>query len=127
MMTNFLREVRESLPLRIEQVSWEDAQFNINGEGWFFNLVGEWRITDNEKVLAGCYDDFVQDYVQKLKGTSIVDIKPLSGPPYIDPVFILSNGFRIEIFSTKALEPWRMMIAENHLYIAEPNDANHAI
>jgi hypothetical protein len=132
MMEHFFKTVPTYLPLNIQAATWENPQFNIHGKGWYFNLVGEWRIIDSEKILVACDDKDAYSYIAKLIGLQIIGVQPLSGKPYLDPVFLLSDGTKLEVFSNQPLEPWRFRVFNDDsdetivFYIADPYNPDHS-
>ncbi len=122
MFEEFINELKKVLPLKVSFAEWNDPLLTILGEGWNFNAMTEWRFCDNYKVLKACYDDNSGDFITRIVGLDIVAVDCQSGPPVIDPVFTFSDGMKLQIFSTNAIEPWKFRLPNNQLFVASPTD-----
>ena len=60
--------------------------------------------------------------LQGLMHKEIIGIEVQSAMIDVDPVFILSHGHKLEIFSTDTFEPWVMHLPSGEVFIASPSD-----
>ena len=127
MFEEFLNELRQALPLKVTMVEWNDPLLTILGKDWNFNAMTEWRCCDNFKLIKACYDNNSSEFISKFVGLDIIGVDCQSGLPVIDPVFIFSNGLKLQFFSTTALEPWKFRLPNDKLFIASPTDENWGI
>ncbi len=122
MMRRIIKDVANFLPLHVDSVEWNDPNLILAGKGWSFSTIGSWRLIKNSKLECGCYDEKSGLIIQKMQGASIVSIDVQSIHIAADPVFIFSNGYKMEIFSTTFLEPWIFNFSSNVVYVASPSD-----
>ena len=116
--------IKPQMPLTIAFADWDDAILKIYGDTWKFNSLCAWRLQTSDKVLCGCYDDDAREVVLSLNGLKITEIKCQDRNLKIDPVFVLSNGQFLEIFSTDTCEPWTFSIGETDIFVATPSEPN---
>jgi hypothetical protein len=125
MLKLFIEDLKKQLPLKIEVANWDETLLHIRGENWSFNGLTEWRIVDSKRMIIGCYDGGSEDMISRIIGKEIVDVDTCgSAFIKIDPVFVFSDGSALELFSTGALEPWKMTLPNGRIYIASPTDKN---
>lgn len=122
MIENMILEANSYLPLKIKEVLWDGTTFQINGEIWSFVTLSAWRLSTLKKVICGCYDSNSEEVIKTLVGQEIIKIAMQENLLQIDPVFIFSNGLRLEIFSTDTFEAWTFNINGLGLYISTPSD-----
>jgi hypothetical protein len=121
MIERMILEIQPYLPLHISDVSWEDTNLNIRGSNWAFNTLSSWRVLKDNKIIIGSLDEDSLEIINALKDLKIENIETQEIILNIDPVFILSNGLRLEIFSTDTYEPWIFNIDEVGFFAATPN------
>lgn len=109
------------LPLTILDVEWNDPVLSLMGANWSFNTTSTWRLVDESRLIAGSEDELAQNAIKMLVGIDIVRCEPMSISPALDPRFILKNGFRLEIFSATATEPWVMSLKDGPIFVASPS------
>lgn len=73
-------------------------------------------------MVCGCYDENSVDFVKKLVGETITQIDIQDSVLKIDPVFVFSNGLRLEIFSTDTFEPWTFNVEKLGLFVPTPSE-----
>ncbi len=121
MIENMIIETKQYLPLTILEVKWDGTLFQIYGPKWNFTTLSAWRISTNSKIVLGCYDEKSEKLIDYLKNLEIVDIDFQNNLLKIDPVFVLSNDQKIEIFSTDTYEPWTFRVDELGFFSATPS------
>ncbi|OJV07261.1 MAG: hypothetical protein BGO14_00800 [Chlamydiales bacterium 38-26] len=132
MIERMIKKVSQHLPLKILQASWDGKAFHLYGSDWSFSALSAWRISTNEKLVLGCYDDGSKEEISiLLKDLEIVEIQIQETLLRIDPIFVLSNHQKIEIFSIETYEPWTFEVSglglDVGVYVAstqEPKDFN---
>lgn len=122
MIEKMLVNAENYLPLKIEFSQWNDVNFNIHGSDWGFNTLSAWRITKDGKIIYGSNDKSDDDFIDILTGVSIISIYSQNLLFKVDPVFILSNEQKLEIFSTDTYEPWTFSLQETCYYCACPSE-----
>lgn len=71
-----------------------------------------WRISDTSGIEFGCWDEETTQKTATLKTLEIVGVSSAGSPNSLDPIFELSDGRFLEIFSTTTLEPWVMHLPD---------------
>lgn len=122
MIESMITEVRQILPLKLSEVLWDGTIFHIYGANWSFVTLSAWRVSTTNKIIFGCYDENSISLVNSLKNLEIVDIDFQTVSLPVDPIFILSNEQKIEIFSTDTYEPWTFNINGIGFFSATPNE-----
>jgi hypothetical protein len=117
MIQRLINDLTKLLPMLIKEVSWDGETFIIAGDGWSFSTLSAWRIIDGESVAFACWDKEIDVLVNKLKGLSLVAVKPQGACLSVDPAFLLSDGRRLEVFSTDTVEPWVLKLPEGNVYV----------
>lgn len=124
MIERMIIKAKQLLPLMISEILWDGTMFHMYGSNWSFFTLSAWRISTINRVIFGCYDNDSMTLINSLKNVEILDIDIQTSPLTIDPVFILSNGQKIEIFSTDTYEAWTFQVGELGLFIGTPNEPN---
>jgi hypothetical protein len=104
-------------PLLIKQSSWDEDVLTIVGDDWNFNTASAWRIAYGGKIQFACWDKEISDRLKELEGLSIVSLRPQGRYVQEDPVFELSDGRCLEIFSTDTVESWVFQIPDGKVYV----------
>lgn len=121
MIEIMINEVPEHLPLKISTITWDGTSLQVYGEGWSLNTLSAWRLSVLRKMICGCYDSKASECIQNLVGETIVAVEIQDNFLRIDPVFVLSNEMRLEIFSTDTFEPWTFNIDKVGFYVPTPS------
>ena len=121
-MKNFFNSIDSFLPLVPSTILWDSPNLNISGANWSFYTSCAWRIIDKEKMICGCEDLDTAEILNLLVDIEIVKIFPQSKNLSIDPVFVFSNGYKLELFSTTYFEPWTFALPQDPVYVASPSD-----
>lgn len=117
MMNSLINVLVSLLPLMVKQVSWDGDTLVIAGDGWSFSSLSAWRISNGESVQFACWDKDIDDSVNELNGLNIVAVKHQGSTISVDPVFELSDGRLLEVFSTDTVEPWVLRLPDGKVYI----------
>lgn len=117
MINHLIQGSSNLLPLSVNSVSWDGDTLMLIGSDWSFSTMSAWRIINAGEIQIACWDNNAEDYLKKLEGLLIVAIQPQSQYIQVDPVFELSNGKQLEIFSTDTVEPWSLQLPNGKLYI----------
>lgn len=115
-------EVRPYLPLKISEITWDGTSFHMYGSNWGFATLSAWRISTDSQVVLGCNDERSIEVSTIFKDLEIIEIQIQETLLKIDPVFVLSNHQKIEIFSTDTYEPWTFSVEGLGVYIATPQE-----
>jgi len=122
MIKKVIKDISVFLPLFLEAVEWNDPNLILIGKTWSFSTISCWRIINGNKLICGCYDKEVIEVLDQIKNTSIVSIEIQSNHLFADPVFIFSNGYKLEVFSTTYYEPWIFGSPSGIDYDASPSE-----
>lgn len=122
MVEEMILTVKKYLPLSVKGISYEAGVLNFYGDNWTFATLSAWRIITKERVIKGCFDNDIDNFIENFKLPIIVNIKFQSSTLVIDPVFIFSDDQMLEIFSTDTYEPWTLNLGNEGFYSATPNE-----
>jgi hypothetical protein len=121
-------------PLGLRPLTDADIQ-NQKDDGGLFGAVGDWwgknweYVAGGAMVVAGVIlygfsDSSAEDRVWDLCGQDIVSVSHQSATIKSDPVFHLSSGQAVEIFSDWGNEPWVMQLPRM-TFVASPSDPRY--
>ncbi len=122
MIENMIEKIKQFLPLKISHAEWDGTTLQLYGPKWNFNTLSAWRISTSSQMVFGCYDKDSIPLISLLKEDEIIDIDFQEYALKIDPVFILSNGKKIEVFSTDTFEPWTFGLDDSVIFVPTPNE-----
>ena len=122
MIEPMLHCLRLLLPLQITTVQWHDPTLSIRGLNWDFHTTSAWRVINNHVILYACWDDVAHQKISELIKREIISVEIQSTMLSVDPVFVFSNGQKLEIFSTDTFEPWVMHLSSGEVFVASPSD-----
>jgi len=117
LIDNMIQSLSSLYPLLIKQCSWDEDALTLVGADWNFNTLSAWRIAYEEKIQFACWDKEISDRLKELEGLSIVSLMAQGQYVQEDPVFELSDGRYLEIFSTDTVEPWAFQIPGGKIYV----------
>lgn len=117
MIDHMIQSLLSLYPLLIKHISWDGDVLNLVGTDWNFNTLSAWRITHDGKIQFACWDEGIGDRLKELEGLSIVRVRPQGQCIQEDPVFELSDGRYLEIFSTDTIEPWSFQVPDGKIYV----------
>lgn len=109
------------LPLRIGFVSWDGNVLTISGENWSFSTLSAWRIVQEGAISFACWDRDVDTKIESIKGESIVGVARQGILVGVDPVLELSNGKKLEVFSSDTFEPWVLKLPDGSIFTGALN------
>lgn len=121
MIKDVIAAIGPRLPLTLKRAEWNDPVLTLIGNDWTFNTTSSWRIVDDSKLLAGSEDKSAHEAVNALAGIEVVLCEPMSTTPTLDPRFVFSNGWKLEVFSATATEPWVLSLGKGTLFVASPS------
>ena len=127
MIETMLTKTVPYLPLEIFDIRWGNGELQLRGTGWNFIALSAWRLSFENRVLFGCYDSDVQEEIEIIKGLQIIRIECQEKLLKIYPVFILSNGQRIEIFSTRTVKPLTLEIEKLGVFLGGQNEPDESL
>lgn len=116
-MFDFLRLVLPFLPLCIKNVEWGGDSLVTSGDNWRFVTSSAWRVSQGKELLFACWDDQINTRTEDLVGLSVVDMSWIASGQPIDPLFIFSDGRRLDVFCSSFSEPWVMSLPDNSIYV----------
>lgn len=117
MITSLIDVFINRSPMYIKNVSWDGDTLIIEGDEWSFSTLSAWRIISSTAIEFACWDKDIDELVRGLNGLSIVSVRPQGSTLDLDPVFGLSDGRLLEVFSTDTVEPWILMLPDNKVYV----------
>ena len=119
-----LRKITLALPLTITKASYSGEVLSLVGQDWNLHTLSAWRIAKSGRVLVGCYDKNNREALEALSNKQVVRVFAQSDRVPVDPVFELSTGVFIEIFSTDTFEPWVLKLPGGPIFAASPSIPN---
>lgn len=119
-MKELFIEAKNHCPLVVEKSEWSDPSLHLSGANWSLNTTSSWRLVDDSKMLIGSEDKDANIFVTKLAGLKIKEMVGERSVPSIDPVVVLSNGWRLEIFSAHATDPWVIRLPDSTVFVGAP-------
>ncbi|WP_046006979.1 hypothetical protein [Pseudoalteromonas rubra] len=106
MIEKIILEVQQHLPLKVSFSSWNGDVLTMSGENWSFHTLGAWRVISNGVVEFACWDEGAEDKILETLDTEVIRVSVQGRQIAIDPVFELSTGKKLEIFTSETIEPW---------------------
>jgi hypothetical protein len=122
MIEKMIIKVKPYLPLKISEVIWDGTVLNMYGLTWNFTTLSAWRISKENKLDFGCFDENSDQLISCIKNLEILDLDIQCNLLKIDPVFVFSNGQKLEIFSTDTYEPWTFQIVGLGFFSGTPSE-----
>ncbi|MAX56555.1 MAG: hypothetical protein CL537_13765 [Alcanivoracaceae bacterium] len=116
MINSLLDVLTNVLPLKAEKVLWDGDALVISGDGWFFSTLSAWRVSSGGVVQFACWDKNIDKFLDELEGLDVVAVNHQGAIISVDPVFELSDGRMLEIFSTDTVEPWVLRLPNGEVY-----------
>lgn len=116
MIDYIIHHLLESLPLKIETVSWDGDVLTLSGLDWSFSTLSAWRVLNTSSIEYACWDRNIEAKVQALAHQMIVGATEQGSIMAVDPVFQLSNGQSLEIFSSETFEPWTLKLPNGQIF-----------
>lgn len=124
-MTNkILKELENYLPLTVEDATWNYPILHFYGKGWGFSTMTAWRLLQDGKLITGSDEDRACTTIENLKNLQVISFQFQLIDFPVDPVFIFSNNYILEIFSTFFLDPWLFGLPNGSSYNGNPADPN---
>ncbi|MEJ2866772.1 hypothetical protein WCD74_03290 [Actinomycetospora sp. OC33-EN08] len=106
-------------PLLIGAITTDWPQFGFGGTNWGFQTTSSWRLVGDEGIVTSSGSPDLESGVLGLVHLSVVAVSEQARLTPGDPVFLLDNGWRLEVFSELALDPWSMMLPDI-VFVGEP-------
>ena len=125
MISKIIKDVINFTPLIVDYIEWNDPILSFGGNNWSFYSVSSWRAILNNKLDFACYDDVTEEKLKRLQNNHIISIEIQSNHLPSDPVFVFSNGYKLEIFSVTYLEPWVFGSPTTIVHIGSPSDSRY--
>lgn len=125
MIKEISQKAKNFLPFKIESIEWNDPELSFVGKGWGFTTLSCWRIINQGAYICGSYEEKAKDIIENFAGHSILSINPQFPDLQIDPVFEISNGYLLEVFSCSYYEPWTFYIPGGPLYVSLPTESEY--
>ncbi|NJP96652.1 hypothetical protein HCN51_45720 [Nonomuraea sp. FMUSA5-5] len=123
MTATCLERLRDCLPLRIDELSYDEPSLLLGGEGWSLSILSSWRLLDEHgRLMLGgqSKEGDVREHLRILADTQVVDVEAQSAFLPVDPRLRLSNGFVLEIFSDYPSDTWVWKVRNRHLVYVGP-------
>lgn len=116
------QEVARCLPLKVKAIDWQDPVLVVSGDGWNLTCSCAWRLSANGAVQYGCWDKEAGARILDLIGMEFVGVEHQAPAVPVDLAFLLSDGARLELFSTETIEPWVLRLPTKKVFVASPSD-----
>jgi hypothetical protein len=101
--------ISPSLPLRVSSVEFHDPTAVLAGSEWSLAITCPWRVTRGGALVTSPSDPHAAARLGDLVGGAIASLRDRSGDDTpADPVFVFSDGARLELFADTDVDPWVM-------------------
>jgi|GEM_PF-2145765 len=103
--------VRDLLPLRIDEVEFNEPTATLAGPSWAFSATCAWRLTRSGLLICSSGQLDAQAGLGELVGQQITAVTRQSAAgPTMDPAFHMTADHYLEIFSDTDYDPWVMRL-----------------
>ena len=116
------QEVARCLPLTVKAIDWQDPVLVLSGKEWNLTCSCAWRVSTNGAVRYGCWDKEAGERILDLIGVEFLGVEQQATAVPVDLAFLLSDGGRLELFSTDTTEPWVLRLPTGDVLVASPSD-----
>ena len=97
------------LPLKIDELEFNDPVVVLVGQNWSVSITCPWRLMREGILVTSSEDGNAETRLRDLVGTTVVDLIGQGGfQTSHDPVLVFSDAARLEIFADTDLDPWVM-------------------
>ncbi|MCP4696235.1 MAG: hypothetical protein GY862_05225 [Gammaproteobacteria bacterium] len=127
MINQVIFVVRKFFPMQIRFVAWDGNVLTLSGSNWSFSTLSAWRVLNDTAIEYACWDSRVEGKLNELKGKSITGISKQGLAIAVDPVFELSTGKKLEIFSADTFEPWVLKLPDGQIFTGALEVSNNRI
>lgn len=118
--TSLADAVRERAPLRIVTASFDGFfHLRIDGDDWGWGATAPWRVCRGGEVAFGSETAGAAWFVDSLVGHDVLAVRSRSLLTEVDPVFELTGGLTIEVFSTVHLDPWVLVLPGRPTWVGD--------
>jgi hypothetical protein len=101
------------LPLRLEEVEYNDPMVVLVGPGWSLSVACPWRLMRHGRLLTSYGDDGAAVILDRLVGNAVVGFD--AGDPSRSPGDIriaLDDGATLDVFADTDLDPWVLRLPD---------------
>ena len=98
--------VRRASPLVIKAVEFHDPVLVVSGEDWGLTTMCPWRVLRDGDMEMSWSTANAEDRAWDLVGRAILAAPQCDR----DPVFEMSGGSRLELFSDTDIDPWNLRL-----------------
>jgi hypothetical protein len=98
-------EVFKLSDLTVQATTFHNYVLQVRGSGWILTSTPSWRLAQGGAFICGAGQPSTPELVRRLHGKSIEAVAAQSALLPADPVFELSGGMHLEIFSDQASTP----------------------
>ena len=116
-MNDLQKYIDEFKPLALDGIDWDGFTFSISSGLWRFSTNCPWRLLNAKKLITGCCEKNASQDINRMNKCQITAITTQTVNFPVDPVFDFSDGYRLEIFSTKSKESWRFYLPDGRIII----------
>ena len=122
MILKIQTKIKDLLPLRVEEASWNDPTLHFYGTDWSFWSLAAWRITLNNKLIFGSDDGENPEIANLIKSSLIERVESQSPNFPVDPSFYFADGHVLETFSDASYDTWTFRLPNNVVYDFSSDD-----
>lgn len=111
-------KIREALspllPLRLEEVEYNDPMVVLAGPGWSLSVACPWRLMRGCRLETSYGDDGALALLDSLVGKEVVTFRAGdAGRSPGDIQITLDDGAVLEVFADTDLDPWVLRLADH--------------
>ena len=102
------------LPLRLEEVEYNDPMVVLSGPGWSLSVACPWRLMRESRLETAYGAEGAAAALDGLRGGEVVGFNPAGGTCSPGDIRVaLGNGAVIEMFADTDLDPWVLRLPEH--------------
>ena len=106
----FAQHLRPLLPLRIRRAEWQEPSLTLGDDHvWAMSINAAWRVTEPTGVAFGWSS---RDAAAKVWDLCGLEVRKVLVDRLVDPSLILSNGWRLDVFSDDWHDPWVLRLPD---------------
>ena len=113
-----IAEIREALstllPLRLDEVDYNDPMVVLSGPGWSLSVACPWRLMREGQLQTSYGDDGAGVVIDGLVGRVVVEVRAgdRCGSPG-DIQVALDDGALLDVFADTDLDPWVLRLPDH--------------
>jgi hypothetical protein len=106
--------VSRLLPLRVEEVDYNDPMVVLAGPHWSLSVACPWRLMRGDKLVTSYGDEGAGEILAGLVGNEVVALGPVASSRVLGDLQVsLGDGSVLDVFADTDLDPWVLRLPEH--------------